>query len=129
MTATIHIQLTGKGLDSDDLQQAEMHLVTGISQIDGCVINKHEAGQTELGARGEPVTVGAIILSLVSGGALTALIGTLQSWLTRDDRRTLKLTIESAEGQKITLDSAQFTEDQIKSFLRSSTKVLKDLEK
>ena len=126
--AKVLIELSDSDLDSDDLQQAEMNLVTAISQIDGASVARRRTGQATPGTRGEPVSVGTILISLVSGGALTALVGTLQTWLTRDDRRTLKLTVESADGQKVTLDSAQFDEDQIRAFLKSAGKLIKELE-
>ncbi|MFD5794835.1 hypothetical protein ACFWIO_15040 [Streptomyces diastatochromogenes] len=48
------------------------------------------------GAKGDPVTIGAIIVALsASGGVLTALVGTLGDWLARrSERDVLVVTID-----------------------------------
>ena len=52
-------------------------------------------GERPAGAKaGDPGTLGAILIGLAaSGGVLTTLIGTIQSWLTRNERRSIKLKI------------------------------------
>ena len=56
---------------------------------------------------GDVIEWGKLLLTLVSGGAITALFGTLQAWLTRDDRRCVTLEINGDKLQVTGISSAE----------------------
>jgi hypothetical protein len=59
------------------------------------------------GKRGDPITLGAIIIAAVSGGgALTALVSTIGSYLARD-RRT-EVEVATPDGRKLRISSQKF---------------------
>jgi hypothetical protein len=70
----------------------------------------------EPGARGDPVTLGAIAIAAVSGGALTALVNTIGSYLARD-RRT-EVEIQTNDGQKVRISSQAFKPKEREDFLQ-----------
>ena len=69
-----------------------------------------KSGKTPTGAKaGDPVTLGALLITLAaSGGVLPTIIGTIQSWLTRHNQRSISLEIN---GSKIDIKDVS-SEDQ-----------------
>ena len=55
----------------------------------------YATGEAPTGAKaGDVITWGTLLVTLAaSGGVLTTLIGTLNAWLSRDEKRTLKVTM------------------------------------
>ena len=79
----------------------------------GLAVNDVEfvkSGKTPTGAKaGDPVTLGALLITLAaSGGVLPTIIGTIQSWLTRHNQRSISLEIN---GSKIDIKDVS-SEDQ-----------------
>ncbi|MBL8251977.1 MAG: hypothetical protein JNJ76_00055, partial [Candidatus Competibacter sp.] len=56
---------------------------------------------------GDDIEWGKLLLTLVSGGAITALFGTLQSWLTRHERRSAIIKINGDEIHVTGITSAE----------------------
>jgi hypothetical protein len=56
-----------------------------VARLSGVVSRTPPAANPEPGQRGDPITMGAILIAAVGGGgALTALVGTIGSYLARD---------------------------------------------
>ncbi len=55
-------------------------------------------GQAPAGAKGDPIAWGTLLVTLASGGVLVNLIRMLQSWITRDERRSVAIEVG---GEKI----------------------------
>jgi Effector Associated Constant Component 1 len=73
----------------------------------------------EPGKKGDPITLGAIVVAAVSGGgALSALVGTIGSYLARD-RRT-EVEIQEADGRKVRISSQAFNQKELEELLRRS---------
>ena len=62
--------------------------------------------------------VQAIIIAAVSGGALTALVNTIGSYLARD-RRT-EVEIQTHDGRKVRISSQMFKQKEMEELLRQS---------
>ena len=59
------------------------------------------------GVKGDPVTLGAIVLGLIgSGGVAVTLLQVLKAYLER--KSTLRFEITRADGRKVSLDAAWF---------------------
>jgi Effector Associated Constant Component 1 len=69
------------------------------------------------GDRGDPVTIGMIIVSLVKSGAILGFTRLLQTYISRVP--SLELTIARSDGQKIQLKSTNFTDEQLDKTLTS----------
>ena len=88
-----------------------------IARLDGIVSQPLPSALPETGKRGDPITLGAIVIASISGGgALTALVGTMGSSLARD-RRT-EVEIEIHDGRKVRISSDMFKQEELEEMLR-----------
>ncbi|MGH6936496.1 MAG: effector-associated constant component EACC1 [Methylocella sp.] len=84
-------------------------------------VSSHAPASTspDPGKRGDPITLGAIIIAAVSGGgALTALVSTIGSYLARD-RRT-EVEVATPDGRKVRISSQAFNQKGLEELLRRS---------
>jgi hypothetical protein len=87
--------------------------------LSGVVSRTPPAAAPEPGQRGDPITLGAIIIAAVSGGgALTALVSTIGSYLARD-RRT-EVEVATPDGRKLRISSQAFNQKELEELLRRS---------
>jgi hypothetical protein len=63
------------------------------------------------GAKGEPITLGLIVLTFLSGGSAVALINVLKSYFERDS--TLEVSIEQKNGAKLAINAKNMKPEQI----------------
>ncbi|MGA7386033.1 MAG: hypothetical protein WBW81_15465 [Methylocella sp.] len=90
-----------------------------VARLDGVASRAPRAAAAEPGKRGDPITLGAIIIAAVSGGgALTALVGTIGSYLSRDRRNEVE--IQTRDGRKVRISSQAFNHKQMEELLRQS---------
>ena len=90
-----------------------------VARLSGVVSRAPAPAPSDPGKRGDPVTLGAIIIAAVSsGGALSALVGTIGSYLVRD-RRT-EVEIQEADGRKVRISSQSFNHKELEELLRRS---------
>ena len=83
------------------MKHTEHKVTIRFSAVDGEIYHLELAGP-DVGERHgdftppyDPVTWGALLVALTaSGGVLTTLVNTLQSWLTRHERRSVTLEID-----------------------------------
>jgi hypothetical protein len=77
--------------------------------------------ETRQGAKGDPITIGAIVLTLIgSGGVVKSLVEVLRAWV--DRKPTLKIEITRADGGKATVSAENLAPAQMESlcdFLKS----------
>jgi hypothetical protein len=90
-----------------------------IARLSGVVSRTPPAAAPEPGKRGDPITLGAIVIAAVSGGgALTALVSTIGSYLARD-RRT-EVEVATPDGHKVRISSQGFNHKELEELLRRS---------
>ena len=90
-----------------------------VTRLNGVVSRTPPAAAPEPGQRGDPITMGAIIIAAVSGGgALTALVSTIGSYLARD-RRT-EVEVATPDGHKVRISSQAFNHKELEELLRRS---------
>jgi hypothetical protein len=74
------------------------------------------------GSKGDPITIGAIILTLVqTGGVAITMLQVLKTFLER--KPTLRFELTRADGRKVSLDASWFSKSQ----LQQTQKILGDL--
>jgi Effector Associated Constant Component 1 len=94
-------------------------------RLSGVVSRTPPAAAPEPGKRGDPITLGAVIIAAVSGGgALTALVSTIGSYLARD-RRT-EVEVATPDGRKLRISSQPFNHKELEELLRQSLAMRKD---
>ena len=86
----------GPGADAEELAEVARQLRTELLELDVETIEFGSSGETPEGAKaGSAVDWSTLLLTLAaSGGALTTIIGVLQSWLTRFEKRSVTLEID-----------------------------------
>ncbi len=101
----------GPEADAEELEQLTRQLRGELTELDVETVNLVRAGEAPRGAKaGDPITWGALLVALTaSGGVLTTLIGALQSWLTRHERRSVTLEID---GDKLEVTGISSEEQQ-----------------
>ena len=86
----------GPDTDVEELAELTQQLRSELLELDVESVDLVRAGEApERAKAGDPVTWGALLVALTaSGGVLTTLVNTLQSWLTRHERRSVTLEID-----------------------------------
>ncbi len=88
-----------------------------VARLSGVVSRTPPAAAAEPGQRGDPITMGAIVIAAVSGsGALTALVNTIGSYLGRDHRTEVE--IQTPDGRKVRISSQGFKPAELEETLR-----------
>jgi hypothetical protein len=98
------------GPEADREEQVELtrRLRENILQLNVDTVEPVRSGATPAGAKGDPVTLGALAVTLAPM-ALTEVIKALQAWLSRHDRACV--SVESG-GEKIVVTGSPSTEQQ-----------------
>lgn len=115
-------EITVRLLAGDDEERSfflSREFSSDVARLSGVVSRAPLAAAPEPGKRGDPITMGAILIAAVSGGgALTALVGTIGSYLARD-RRT-KVEVATPDGHKVRISSQSFNHKELEELLRRS---------
>jgi hypothetical protein len=83
------------------------------------------AAPAPTGTKGDPVTLGTILLGLIgSGGVAVTLLQVLKAYLER--KSTLKFEITRADGRKVSLDAAWFGSAQLAQTQKVLTELLQE---
>jgi len=94
--------------DSEDLERLTRQLREELSELD-VQADLMTGGPTPVNTKaGDIITWGTLLLTLAaSGGAITTLIGVLQAWLTRQERRGVTLEMDGDKLQVTGITSAE----------------------
>jgi hypothetical protein len=116
-TIRVHLGLDADPeADAEESERAARQLREELLELDVETVEFAKGGETPEGAKaGAAPDLSTILLTLAaSGGVLTTIIGVLQSWLTRHERRSVTLEIDgdkieitgiSSEEQKRLIDA------------------------
>lgn len=128
---TIHIQLEPEpNVDVEALQQQTSVILDDICQLDGVQARIARGNQPEKDERGDPITVGAIVISMITGGVVTTLIQFLRDWALRGENRKVIIKAE-VDGNKIELEyfPSGTKETELSAFAKVLTEMLEDRKK
>ena len=82
-------------------------------------------GDAAPGKKGDPVTIGAIVLTLIqTGGGAGTLLQVLKAYLAR--KSTMRFELTRADGRKVSLDASWFNKAQMEETQKVLTDLLKD---
>lgn len=62
------------------------------------------------GSKGEPITIGLLLLTFISSGAAVALLNVLKSYVERE--RSLRIILKKADGTHVEVDAKNLNEEQ-----------------
>ena len=104
------LQLTASDLSDEDLQILTRELSKTLNdETDVKATLPEEAGIS--GAKGDPITLGAIILTAFSSGTGVALFNVIKSYIER--KPSLEFEFKRADGQQLKIKAEQLNKDQI----------------
>lgn len=110
MNATL--TLTSDDLDDDDIQALTRDLANTINRESDEVSASLPEGPARAGMRGDPVTVGTIILTLIgAGGVAVKLVEVLKSYVERPNH--LKVTVKNGRGESVEIDGSNLSRQQL----------------
>ena len=96
--------------DEQEMEEFWRRLRQELAELDVDAVDQVRGGEAPAGAKGDSVTLGMLLVTLAaSGGVLTTLISTVQSWLTRQKRHAVTLEIE---GDKLVITNASSEQQQ-----------------
>ena len=96
--------------DKQEMEELGRHLRKELLELEVGSVDQVRAENAPNGAKGDAVTLGTLLVTLAaSGGVLTTLINTVQSWLTRQERHSVTLEVG---GDKLVLTSVSSEQQQ-----------------
>ena len=100
----------GLGSDAEEAAELTQQLRASLLDLDVDQVALAQTGDAPRGSNGLPIDWGTLLVTLsASGGVLTAVINTVQSWLARQGQRSVTLEMG---GDKLTLTGASSREQQ-----------------
>ncbi len=108
MDATL--SLHDSRMAAEDLQSLTARLLRSINQETELTARLPEE-RGGAGAKGDPITIGAIFLAALSSGTVVALFQVLKSYVER--KTTLRFKIKTADGREMILVFEHFSPEQI----------------
>jgi hypothetical protein len=76
-------------VDEDELERLTLQLREEIAELDVESVGLVPGAEAPRGAKGDPITIGSLIVSLASAGVFTGLIELVKAWALRREGRTV----------------------------------------
>jgi len=104
------LSISSIDLDAEDVYELTLDLSRTLEQESD--INAELAGGSgEVGTKGDPITVGVLILTFLTSGAAVSMFGVLKSYFERDS--SLEMNLERKDGRKLAIRAENMSPDQI----------------
>ena len=114
-------------VDDEELDRLTRQLRDEIVELDVEEVELDPVTELPPGAKGDPITIGSIVVALASAGVFTALIELLKSWALRREGRTI--TVKAKVGEREVEMSYSPTETSPEEMTRFANTILGMLEK
>jgi len=110
---------------SDDLDARDIHELTlDISRVlerETDISTKLSYGAKEIGSKGEPLTVGTLVLTFLTSGAAVSFFTVLRSYFERNT--SLEVELQRTDGSKLKIKADNMNPENLKSTMESVYKV------
>ena len=104
------LQLAASDLSDEDLQKLTLELSKTLNdETEAKATFPENSG--EPGSKGDPITLGTIILTAFSSGTVVALFNVIKSYIER--KPSLELEFKRENGQQLKIKAEQLSKDQI----------------
>ena len=117
----ITLSVSSKQLNDERLQTLSSDLCRSIIKETDIEAELAE-GAAQRGARGEPITVGLILLTFFSSKSAVALLNVLKSYFERDS--SLAVNIQREDGAKLVISAKNMKPDQIENILMRAKELM-----
>jgi hypothetical protein len=114
-------------VDDEELDRLTRQMRDEIDELDVEAVELAPGTELPPGAKGDPITIGSIVVALASAGVFTALIELLKSWALRREGRTI--TVKAKVGEREVEMSYSPTETSPEEMTRFANTILGMLEK
>lgn len=115
---SISMKITSDDTEAEDLQKLTLNLMNTINSETDAKAALPEA-PAKTGAKGEPVTIGLIILTALTSGTVVALLDVLKSYFER--KPSLEINFKRADGVQLKIGAKQLSKAQIDQTLLLAT--------
>jgi hypothetical protein len=120
---TIQLTISSEDLAHEDLHNISLDLVRIInSETDALAELPESNGAT--GAKGDAVTIGQVILTALTSGAVVALFRIFKAYIER--RPSLTIEIKNSEGKTLKITETQLRKGQVDHIIELVDKFIKD---
>ncbi|WP_449243813.1 effector-associated constant component EACC1 [Desulfobacca acetoxidans] len=111
----IILRITSKDLDAEDLQEVTNSLSMTLRDDTDIAVNLPEEAASP-GAKGDPVTLGTLILTALTSGTVVALFNVLKSYFDRG--HSLEIELHRSDGKTIKIKAENLQKAQIDSTIK-----------
>ena len=87
----LFISVSEENADKEERDGLARHLLAELADLDAVSAKLAPEDAAPVGAKGDPLTIGVILVKIAEVGGITGLIAILGAWLSRDERRTVAL--------------------------------------
>jgi hypothetical protein len=81
-------------VDEETLERLTLQLREEIAELDVESVGLVPGAEAPRGAKGDPITIGSLVVSLASAGVFTGLIELVKSWVLRREGRAVTLKVK-----------------------------------
>lgn len=107
---SISMKITSDDTETDDLQKLTLNLMNAMNSETDAKAALPDA-PAEIGAKGEPVTIGLIILTALTSGTVVAIFEVLKSYFER--KPSLEIDFKRTDGEQLKIKAEQLSKAQI----------------
>ena len=93
-------------VDGEELDRLTRRVRDEIAELEVEAVKLAPGTDLPAGAKGDPITIGSIIVTLASAGVFTGLVEVLKSWVLRREGRTVKFKAK-VQGQEVEMTYSQ----------------------
>ena len=93
-------------VDGEELDRLTRRVRDEIAELNVEAVKLAPGKDLPAGAKGDPITIGSIIVTLASAGVFTGLVEVLKSWVLRREGRTVKFKAK-VQGQEVEMTYSQ----------------------
>lgn len=105
--STVSVEIASDRLDPVAIQQKVVALATDVTRHVEATAEV-PAGTHVENTRGEPITLGMLLVTFMTSGAAVALLEVVKAHLERD--RRISISLEAPDGSRVTLDAANMAD-------------------
>jgi hypothetical protein len=114
----IVLVMEGEGLDEETIRRQELDLRRMLLEnVEDAEIAEPEAS-AQKGAKGDPITLGLITMTLIKSGAVVAMINCVKAMIMR--QKKLKIKVKTKDGKTIEIDASNMDSDAVTKQLQAS---------
>ena len=121
MGIMITLTLASHQLSAELLYEESLQLIHTLQTESDIQAELPQPG-TQMGAKGDPVTIGTIALTFISSGAAVALFKIIEAYLSKNS--SLDFELEKADGSKLKLNASNLSSDSTNAVLAQLTTFL-----